>query len=250
MGAWGTGIFQDDTACDVREEYKDHLGNGLAGPEATACILKSYAGTLADPDASGVVWLALAASQWKFGRLEEQTRARALTVIDSGSDLQRWRVGTKDSAARKAALEKLRAQITSPQPPQKRVAKRALCECVWQTGELISFKLLSGRFTLFRVIGHHTDRGGTYPVFELLNWIGDERPAEGELKSSEVLRSRPDHKHTITQVMIVGLGKKAYSSLRFESIGARSKPSQKERGSSVVHWKYLDKFLKEWFHLE
>lgn len=42
MGAWGTGLFQDDTACDIREDYKDHLGNGLSGPEAVARILAEY----------------------------------------------------------------------------------------------------------------------------------------------------------------------------------------------------------------
>ena len=42
MGAWGTGIFQDDTACDIRDDYKDHLGNGLSGSEATERILSEY----------------------------------------------------------------------------------------------------------------------------------------------------------------------------------------------------------------
>lgn len=25
MGAWGTGLYQDDTACDVKESIKDRL---------------------------------------------------------------------------------------------------------------------------------------------------------------------------------------------------------------------------------
>ena len=43
MGAWGTGIFQDDTACDIRDEYRDLIGNGASGTDATRQILKSYA---------------------------------------------------------------------------------------------------------------------------------------------------------------------------------------------------------------
>ena len=65
MGAWGTGLFLDDTARDIRDDLKDHLGNGLSGPEATALILVEYKSSLADPHEAGVVWLALAAAQWR-----------------------------------------------------------------------------------------------------------------------------------------------------------------------------------------
>lgn len=247
MGAWGTGIFQDDTAADVRDEYRDHIGNGLSGHEATARILKNYTSSRAESDEAGVVWLALAATQWKLGRLDEETLQHALHVIDSGSDLKKWD-GMKDFAARKVALEKLRAQITSPQPPAKKIERRVLCECQWKVGELIALRLLSGKLTVLRVIGHHTDRGGTYPVCELLDWSGEAIPSREALQMAEVKRSRPDYKHTITQLMIVGIKKKAAA--RLEELGMRLKPAQKHGASSVVHWKYLDKFLKEWFLLQ
>ena len=115
MGVWGAGVFQDDTAADIREEYRDHIGNGLSGPEATARILQGYASSLADAEGAGVVWLALAAAQSQCGRLEPETLEKALGVIDSGSDLARWKTGSNgDYLKRRAVLEKLRAQITSP----------------------------------------------------------------------------------------------------------------------------------------
>ena len=61
MGVWGTGIFQDDTACDIRDNYRDYLGEGLSGPAATARILREFIGSDSDSGDSGVVWLALAA---------------------------------------------------------------------------------------------------------------------------------------------------------------------------------------------
>lgn len=248
MGAWGTGIFQDDTAGDIRDEYRDHIGNGLSGPEATARILKSYASSLSDPGEAGVVWLALAATQWKVGRLDNDTLQHALQVIDSGSDLEKWGDATKDRAARKTVLEKLRAQITSAQPPAKKVARQVLCECKWKVGELVALKLLSGKLAVLRVIGHRTDRGGTYPVCELLDWTGDVIPSEEMLQGAGIKRSRPDYKHTVTQLMIVGIKKKAAA--RLKELGMILKPAQKHGVSSVVHWKYLDRFLKEWFLLE
>jgi hypothetical protein len=67
MGAWGPAIFSDDTACDVREDYKDCLGDGLTPSEATDRILLEWKESLEDFDEQSVVWLALAATQWKLG---------------------------------------------------------------------------------------------------------------------------------------------------------------------------------------
>jgi hypothetical protein len=265
MGVWGTGIFQDDTASDVRDEYKDLLGNGMTGVQATRRILESYSSSLADPDESGVVWLALAATQWKVGRLEPQTLERALEVIDSGADLKRWAAGTKDFSKRKVALEKLREQITSPQPPERKIARRVLCECDWRKGELVAFKLRSGTSLILRVIDHHTDRGGKYPICEILDWVGGKLPDKKELENLEIMSSRSDYKHKIFKIMLVGMNQRATA--RLERLDIRLTPAQQgdgipflefvgilpkrqHPGSTVVHWKYIDKFFKEWFQLE
>ncbi|HEY2470596.1 MAG TPA: hypothetical protein VGI45_22570 [Terracidiphilus sp.] len=245
MGVWGTGIFQDDSACDIRDTYRDYLGQGMTGPKATERILADFKSLLADPHETSVVWLALAAVQWKVGRLEPNILAQALQVIDSGSDLNRWNVDAKDCAKRKAVLEKLRVQITSPQSAEKKVARYKLCESHWSEGDLIGYRLLDGRLIIFCVIGHHTDKGGTYPVCELLDWIGEEIPPKDSLRMLEVKRSRPDHKHAITQMMLVGLSQKW--SKRLVEIEVRLKPTQKRAGSSVVHFKYLEQFLKNSF---
>lgn len=169
MGVWGTAIFSDDLASDIRGDYRDALGEGLSGPEATKRILKDYESSLSDQDDSPVLWLALAAVQWKAGRLEPEVLEKALQVIDSGSDLKRWTIGTKDYTKRKAALRKLREELLSPQPKAKKVAKRTLCECPWKVGDLLAYSLLSGNFVVFQLIDTHTDKGGTYPVCVLLD---------------------------------------------------------------------------------
>lgn len=248
MGAWGTGIFQDDTACDIRDDYRDHLGNGLSGQEATQKILADYASSFSDSDESGVAWSALAAAQWKLGRLEPETLKHALGMIESGADLARWQQDPKGLRARQAVLAKLKTQLTSPQPPARKIAKRILCEWHLGVGELFAIRLLSGRQVIFRVTGTHTDKGGSYPQCELLDWIGEEIPDKSVLENIDIKSSRSDRKHTITHLMLVGLGRRSAS--RMQPLGLRLEPVQKKKISSVVHWKYFDKFLKEWFLLE
>ena len=112
MGVWGAAIFSDDTASEVREDHRDAVGNGMTGPEATDKILNEYFST--DEAEMGVVWLALAATQWNCGRLEERVKERALQLIDSGSNLRRW---PEKSLAR--SISTLKENMVSSRPSPK-----------------------------------------------------------------------------------------------------------------------------------
>ena len=250
MGAWGPGIFSDDTACDLRDDYREYLGEGLSGQQATARILEEYKSSLADPYDAAVVWLALAATQWKLGRLEPDTLVQALNVIDSGDGLTGWTAGTKDYAKRKAALDKLRTQITSPQPAAKKVRHQVKCECDWQIGEMVAYRLLSGHSIVFRVIKHHTDKGGTYPICELLDWVGQSFPSQDEWLAMPIKLGKRQYAspHPLKQMMLVGLNKKW--ALRLQRFDTKTEPSQRWDRPSVIHFKYLDEFLKRCFQLE
>ncbi len=262
MGVWGAGIFQDDTACDIRDEYKDLLGEGLSSQAAKTKILNSYASSFADPDESGVAWLALAAIQSKMGRMDEDTLSHALRIIDSDSDLARWKEDSKAFAKRKMVLEKLREQLALPQPPEKRVSRRIPCKCPWRLGDVFAYRLLSDQFLVFQVVGHHTDRGGTYPVCKIVDWIGKEIPSEEMLKIAHTRKSRADYKHKIYKLMLVGFNRKCLK--RIQNLDLNLMPFHKRilnslpgaavrierEPASIVHFKYLDNFLKEWFLIE
>ena len=90
MGVWGAGIFSDDTAADVRDEYRDCLAEGLGGTAATDKLLILFKDSQDDPDDGPPFWLSLAATQSRCGRLETRVRDRALKIIDDGSDIVRF----------------------------------------------------------------------------------------------------------------------------------------------------------------
>jgi hypothetical protein len=117
MGTWGPGVFDDDTACDTRFEYRDLLSHGATGPQATDYLIHVHA---SGPDLFGyqrIFWLALAATQSRLGRLEDRVRDEALKIIDCGEDLAGWH--EPDPAflrQRRAALQQLRLRLLGPQP--------------------------------------------------------------------------------------------------------------------------------------
>jgi hypothetical protein len=112
----GPAIFADDLACDVRDTYRHLLEDRVPDDEAARRTIVDWQGL--DADEEPVLWLALAATQSRHGRLTDEVRARALEVIDSGRDLVRWEaLGPGPVAERRAVLASLRIELTGPSRP-------------------------------------------------------------------------------------------------------------------------------------
>ena len=120
MGVWGTSLFSDDVACDVRDHYRELLEDGAEDSAATQQTVEKFRTYLDEPE--GIALLALAVTQSTLGRLDSDIRDRALAVIDRGADLEVWeRENPKQLAKRRGTLEKARAQLLGPQPPRRRL---------------------------------------------------------------------------------------------------------------------------------
>jgi hypothetical protein len=260
MGVWGTAVFSDDTACDVRDDYQEYVGDGLSGPEATDRLLDEWQDRVLDPDEGPVFWLALAATQWRCGRLESRVQQRALEVIGSGSDLRRWAEDPKLQKKRHAVLARLEEQLRSPLPPVRRIPKRFLNHCEWEVGEIIGYRLGSGNWALLRVIDFHADKGGTSPIFEMLDWVGKEIPPQEVLQGLPVRRTDPnsmDRPNELIRFMIGRTREKELPIERVRRLGIKLAPVQKRpqgRGSivwpvRVYLWRFLDASLARDFGL-
>ena len=113
MGTWGTGIFENDTAGDVRDAFEDELLAGVDVPTATGHVLRKYADELDDIDDGPVIYLALAALQLEHGALQPDIRERALQVINTGEGLDAWEeAGPRKLQERSQVLESFRVQLS------------------------------------------------------------------------------------------------------------------------------------------
>jgi hypothetical protein len=245
MGTWGTAIFSDDEASDIRDEFRELIGDGLESDAATDQMIGRWQ---PDSDQLGgtTFWLALAAIQWRLGRLVPRVKQRALEIIDSGQDLVRWEDRVEQ---RRRVLASLKAQILSEQPPAKRVPRQFRNSNDWTVGSLHAYALRSGKHCIFRVIGHHTDRGGTAPVVELLDWSGDAIPAPRELKRLRIRTSHDSRRWPVTQLMIGATSKREIERgmTRVRHLEISTKPSQRTGGFVVSLWRSLDQQLERIF---
>lgn len=185
MGAWGPAIFSDDTASDIRDEYRELLEDQVPDDEATTRIIEAYRDLAADEEHA--LWLALAAAQSQWGRLDERVRSEALAIIDSGRGLELWEeAGPKKLARRKAALAKLRDQITGPQPSRKTLRRPWRHVTDLNPGDVLACRTESGALALFRVARIDDDRVGAAPIVEWLDWRSSVLPSERKLRRLKV----------------------------------------------------------------
>jgi hypothetical protein len=180
LGVWGTGLFSDDEACDIRDHYRQLLEDSVEDSAATRLTLEKYERYLEEPD--GVALIAFAVTQSKVGRLEPDVRDRAVAMIDAGADLKVWeQENPKLLSKRRSVLEKARAQLTGPQPARRRLRppKRVLSGLA--AGDVLALTL-PRRVTLLRVVRVHPHRLGETPVLEELDFDGTEVPARDALE--------------------------------------------------------------------
>lgn len=216
MGAWGTAIFSDDFACDIRDDYIKLIIKGKSSEEATEIIKESMMPESGD-DEYPVFWIALAVTQWKKGRLLPEVRDMAIALIESGADLIRWEEEPpKQYKKREAALEKAKQTLLSPMPPAKKIPVPSWMKSdPWQKGDVLSYKITRedishpeycGKYILLRVEDMvfykiNETYSAYYAVFA---WYGDEIPNPAivdkltYLKLREVKAGTPDYFYLIS----------------------------------------------------
>ena len=182
MGTWGTGIFSNDTSRDIRDHYRELIEDGIDDAEATLRTLEKFRSYFDDSEEGGNCIVALAVTQSKIGRLDASLCARALTAIDSGSDLKVWeREDPKLLPKRREALNKARTQLTGPQPARKRLRPPPRPTCGLVAGDVLALTTPTG-MALLRVVRVRSHRRGETPYLERLEFDGSELPAAEELE--------------------------------------------------------------------
>jgi Domain of unknown function (DUF4259) len=185
MGAWGPAIFSDDTALDIRGDYRELLEDQVPDDEATRRVIEEYRHL--DADEEHVLWLALATAQSQLGRLDDEVKTRALEVIDTERGLELWaEAGPKELQKRKDALAKLRTQVAGPQPARKAVRRPWRHETDLRPGDVLSYTASSGTMSLLRVARVDDHRVGAAPIIEWLDWTGRSLPAGWRLRRLKV----------------------------------------------------------------
>ncbi|HUY58616.1 MAG TPA: hypothetical protein VMV16_02800 [Solirubrobacteraceae bacterium] len=201
MGSWGTALFSDDLAADVRADWRDAIIDGEEPEDVTQRLIDRYIRGRSDSGDTLVFWLALAAAQLETGRLDADVRDRALTIIDSGGDVARWReTGESLGRQRQKVLDRLAQKLRGPQPKPKRLRRSTPLGVSFDVGDAVLLRSINATGDVIAVVVcHHPGypRGVVNPVVELVTWEQDRTPTASELAQlpcvlTEVAERRPD----------------------------------------------------------
>lgn len=170
MGAWGTAVFSNDTASDVRSGFRELVADGLDVKAATDRLVASFKPG-DDPD----FWLGLALAQHRLGRLLPEVLDRAIAAA-LHEDLRRWE--PEDRPKRERAVEKALRELAQPQPAAKPVRKEPKSQTDLRRGEHFLYEFAKGRRALFRV--HVLMDEGSSPRLTLLDWRDSDPVPSGD----------------------------------------------------------------------
>ena len=76
MGAWGTALYSNDTASDIRGDYVDLLRRGNSNEEALKKLMEKNRYCIGDEEEEPLFWYALADTLWNYGRLTPEVKER------------------------------------------------------------------------------------------------------------------------------------------------------------------------------
>ncbi|HEY9760160.1 MAG TPA: hypothetical protein V6C97_33700 [Oculatellaceae cyanobacterium] len=185
MGAFGTAIFDDDDAADVKDEYKYVLADEGSDEKATDAVVESYGADFNNLETTTAFWLGLALTQWNMGRLDERVKQAALRIIDDGVDLKKW-TEEKDRNKRRKVLEQTRKKLVSEPPPAKPIPKPLPVQLrELKSGEVIGLRASNGLLILLHVVDFSlwSSFRVKAPRVSMLHWLSSEFPTQEELDS-------------------------------------------------------------------
>lgn len=206
MGAWGTSLYANDSACDIRSDYVDKLKRGKSNEDAMRELIEENCDIIEDVEEGPLFWFALADTQWDFGRLLPEVKEKAIYFLLQDKELQRWRnSGKKNVIAWKKTLETLKDKLESPQPAIKKVSQYRLYKCKWKLGDVFAYQFSSdysaekgfeGYYTIIRKVSEDTWwPGHIVPVVQIYKYICNSMPSIDNLLNLDLL---PTHNYLET----------------------------------------------------
>lgn len=160
MGAYGTGILDNDTSGEVYDKFTELLKDKLEIPAIIEIIeedFKEYKlGKYSKTDFIFGLGLAL----WENCALDKVRLNQIKEFIDSDTDIKIWQElegSEKDVKKRRSVLKSFLKKIEVPRskPLKKRKKKVIEKPPVFKIGDCLSFKLANGNYGGAIVIGEH-----------------------------------------------------------------------------------------------
>ena len=185
MGAWGTGILQNDTTADIWEQFKEYYNKGLSPKDIRIKLEKEYK-PQKDEEYYGEIWTGIAHGQWMCGELEDYTFKKVKEATNE-KWLTLWAEDKKLLMQRLSSLNEFIEKIQTPRPnplKRKRVVERP---AFFKKGDIIGIKVNEHSYlAALATAQNHNPTFGENTVL-LTDLLFQEKPTIDEILNADVL---------------------------------------------------------------
>jgi len=240
MGVWGVGIFDDDEAADVRDNYIRCRQDGAAPIE----VVRNMTGDWEDDIEDGRLWLALALTQWEYGELEDVVRKQAVTAIAGGMDMGGW-LEVKDWLQRRMVLDEVLHKLATTNSRPKKLLARFRDRLEMRVGDIFSYRVSASTNAVLRVVGVQVEDDNEWPIVEVLNWYRSCSPSATQVLSLRAKRSPEEGLPTVIALWRERAGE--YPAKKISVLANRPPRSPLKECDDPLPWKMLGKYLADLF---
>lgn len=174
MGSWGTGLYQDDFAADLKSTISLVSKVPADGDRLLAILRELHGDADLDGEDGTTFWLVVADQFERKGIVCKPVSDRALAVIDQDEDLDRLRDAGLDArgiAARQKVLDELASRLKAPRPARPVPKAGKPPAMVVATGEIHAFPTMKGKavnawFDSWEAAGFIPDGWGALVILE------------------------------------------------------------------------------------
>jgi hypothetical protein len=236
MGAWGAGLFEDDDAADLREDYRTFLADAQTDEGASDLAARNYGASFENLADTTGFWLALALVEHRAGRLDPRVKAAALSIIDGDLDLAKW-ASSALQKKRARVLLKLRHTLMSPAPPAKPLPKPIPTQLPgWEFSGVVGYRLENGKYAVLHMMNYRvwSNVRARAPIVSVLNWFSEGVPRERDIAGLTYLNHSgyvPSSGHLLNLAMPA---RNALRDEQFDHLGV-TKPVTRSEAASSVH---------------
>lgn len=192
MGAWGTGINQNDTFQDLIIEFMDLYNANVELKDIPKLVNEKHDNIANDMDEYSSYWFAMAMGQWKCGGLQTEVLEKVQEIYNTNKGLDLW---NEENAGEKGALEKYRKAIFKfiekiKTPNDKPINRKNIIPrpCYFKTGDCLSIKLSNGLYGAAYVFEHTKDPKEGQTIIAFIDYFSETKPSVSDILNNRLLK--------------------------------------------------------------
>lgn len=185
MGAWGTGILQNDTTADIWVEFKELYNKGFSSKEIRFKLEKEYK-PQSHKEYYAEIWTGIAYGQWMCGDLEDYTYNK-LNDATKLKWLTLWADDKKLLEKRIKAISEFIEKVQTPRPSPLRRKKIVERPIIYKKGDVIALKIDEQNYLTGIIVDTNDHPNYLENKIILTDLLFDEKPTEKEILKANIL---------------------------------------------------------------